>query len=1348
VYAVTDTTSGKTVALKQLLPNSSDTARALFEREYQTLATLRHPGIVEVYDYRTDPQGAFYTMELLEGGDLSRNAPIPWRDACTHLRDVASILGMLHARRLVYRDLSGKNLWRSPEGRLKLIDFGALAPFGPSETIVGTPPFIPPEAVCKSALDQRSDLFSLGALGYWLTTGIHAFPAHQLDDLPRLHQRPPDTPSRLLALTGNRSLEPIPPDLDELLMALLKVDPVDRPQNASDLIDRLNSLAALEPEQGEISAQAYFKSKVFVGRDRERARVKEILDALDSYQQPPVTVYIEGEAGTGLSRLLQELTIMARVVGAVALTADARSRDRPFAVASELALGLFNALPDEVMRVARTHAMELARAAPALRERLGVSLQPYAKESLRPLARESERPLANPRSGDVRLRLQHAFKELFLATSRERPVSLFVDDLQAIDEESQRLLAALALENTRTKLLVVTTLRLDVEQKLSVPVASLRQSATQLCLSPLSENETFEMLRSVFGDVPYLERFSQRLHRASEGNPAHCLELVEYLITTGAARYVESSWTLPTELDAALLPSRHEARVARIARLPQEARSLAQLLSIPHFDALSFEHCRAIAELDEARTRATLRVLCESQILRELPNGYRFAREDVREALQRELDPARAARAHLRLAEALYGAAGDNHRELLLASLHLLRGGQRQRSLKLLKRVAQHFRHGELSSLRATVPIFEQIYRLLRNDGADEYALATPITLLAVAGYFVDRRYGQQYGEEAPAISDRLLRLAVFRRLRPFVGGKLALFLALVLAGVALVARRSYTTSFKGAITQLLGMASALNAMAATSVDVRAAARYAELIEPLAVLGRDHVAGVLYDFTRLIARQTSDRIAEHDAETRRLCARLECERPIRDLEPKMKHNFIAGITIILGLHEGWRESPETLVVADRLDGFGPLHKLYADHLRSNYYIRQGNIERAQFHRKRIELHAVQLESSWQVETWGPTEASHAAIQTHDAVLMKRAAQELTRMSADVPPLALLARRAQGNYLVLRGKYVQALPLLDAGEEPLEIMGWAQSRGMLARAYNGLGKFARARQICLDALARLTPGDLDFVVLNLVVQIELALAEAGLGNFTAASEQLDTLIARHTPVRGPLTLGALHEARAKVALFAGEMETCRAHLAKMSGYYRPTGIATLRELVEKLERKLELAEGPKEREASTATRPSDQAERLITLLRLFREQGDRTPIAQRAKNSLQLVIELSDAVTGFIVLSTDERDPVPYFGGAAPSLELVAWAAERLHDATGEDSTTVSSTDVETAIDPQPLVADGTQYCIAPLWTYVCGQQQAVGVIVFGFDHTMPQLPSAAVLLAIAQYLAEAPSKPI
>ena len=83
---------------------------ALFRREYDTLARLEHPNIVSVYEFGVDAQGPFYTMELVAGDDLAKRGPMPMREACRIARDVASALALVHARRLIHRDVSPNNV--------------------------------------------------------------------------------------------------------------------------------------------------------------------------------------------------------------------------------------------------------------------------------------------------------------------------------------------------------------------------------------------------------------------------------------------------------------------------------------------------------------------------------------------------------------------------------------------------------------------------------------------------------------------------------------------------------------------------------------------------------------------------------------------------------------------------------------------------------------------------------------------------------------------------------------------------------------------------------------------------------------------------------------------------------------------------------------------------------------------------------------------------------------------------------------------------------------------------------------------------------------------------------------
>jgi serine/threonine protein kinase len=195
VYAAVDESTGRPVAVKRLLDREDRRAAALFQSEFHVLSQLRHPRIIEVYAYGVDDLGPYYSMELLDGDDLRALAPVAPNTACELLRDIASSLGLLHARRLIHRDVTPRNVRRGGDGRCKLLDFGAMAPFGVPSEIIGTPPFVAPEVVGRDSLDQRADLYSMGATAYWLVTGRHAFPAKTISDLRTAWGTAPAAPS-------------------------------------------------------------------------------------------------------------------------------------------------------------------------------------------------------------------------------------------------------------------------------------------------------------------------------------------------------------------------------------------------------------------------------------------------------------------------------------------------------------------------------------------------------------------------------------------------------------------------------------------------------------------------------------------------------------------------------------------------------------------------------------------------------------------------------------------------------------------------------------------------------------------------------------------------------------------------------------------------------------------------------------------------------------------------------------------------------------------------------------------------------------------------------------------------
>ncbi|MDB4985492.1 MAG: hypothetical protein JWN04_670, partial [Myxococcaceae bacterium] len=463
--------------------------------------------------------------------------------------------------------------------------------------------------------------------------------------------------------------------------------------------------------------------------------------------------------------------------------------------------------------------------------------------------------------------------------------------------------------------------------------------------------------------------------------------------------------------------------------------------------------------------------------------------------------------------------------------------------------------------------------------------------------------------------------------------------------------------------------------------------------------------------------------------------------PIRDLPNEVKVNFIAGTLFAIGIMESWRDASECLQIADRLEQFSPLYAMSADHLRASYYASQGDLVRAEQLRRRIEVHAIQLGSTWLVETWAPAAATKLAWRANDPGMMKRAVQELGRLSAEIPSMVRDEQIARGAYLVLRHKYERAIAALETDLVPASFLGWAQARGMLARAYNELGKHDRAREICVDALSYLTAEDLTYVVYNMNLQVELALAEAGLEHFDVATRQLDGLLAQHIPKGGPLTLGALHQARARVALRQRDFAFARAELTQMEAQFRATNIATLIKLIEPLKQEIDRTENPRAPGLDGSARSREGARHTMTRVQLMLSQHSGDLVTERARRGLQVALELSSADEGFLVMHDADGQPIAQLGNAALSPELVAWAQQSMIDASFDEQTLMTS-EVDSVVDSNFRAVGAMRYCVLPLWAHQQGEERVVAALVLGFENRVPRMPDATIMRAIAAHLLE------
>ena len=335
VFRAPDLHTGRELALKRAhLPEDAvrnTRCTELFHQEFRTLVQLVHPHVVEVYDFGIDQTGAYYTMELIEGADLHTLAPLPWPEACGLIRDVCSAVSLLHARRLLHRDISPRNLRRNEHGQVKLIDFGGMAPMGPCRTVVGTPPVVAPEALLQQSLDARADLFAIGATLYYILTGRHAYPARTIEQLSGAWACRPLPPSELT--TG------IPTELDRLVLGLLNLEPVARPTSAAEVYDHLTAIAGLPRDDQGATSAAYLSTPRLVARGPALKRVRERLSRLREGQAGVVAIV--GAAGIGRSRMLDHCILEAKLAGMAAVRADgADAAHGPYGVLAALARGL------------------------------------------------------------------------------------------------------------------------------------------------------------------------------------------------------------------------------------------------------------------------------------------------------------------------------------------------------------------------------------------------------------------------------------------------------------------------------------------------------------------------------------------------------------------------------------------------------------------------------------------------------------------------------------------------------------------------------------------------------------------------------------------------------------------------------------------------------------------------------------------------------------------------------------------------------------------------------------------------------------------------------------------------
>ena len=1320
VYRATDLADGREVALKQLsLPEDSgqrSTMAALFEREYHTLAQLSHPRVISVYEYGVQPgEGPYYTMELLDGGDLRDRSPLPWREVCAIAFDVCSSLALLHSRRLLHRDVSPRNIRCTPDGRAKLIDFGAMAPMGTcSGSIVGTPAFTPPEALQRLALDARADLYSLGASIYFGLTAAVPYGARNFSDLFAAWTQRPAAPSA--------RVPGIPVELDDLVLSLISIDPSLRPLSAFDVMQRLAAIAGITCNESESVSRAYLATPLLVARDDTLAALRGELDSARKRQGSGVL--LRAGSGLGRTRVLDACVREAKTAGATVLRANGGSTEDPFGVVLGLLQHMVDTLPE----------LDVTRRFPELFQRG----QLWSSERLR----------ADPGM------LQRSICRFLLAYSRRHPLLIAVDDVQRIDEASAAVLAALLDRVQRGRLLMVLTALSDAPSG-GLGVEVLARRCHELPLEPLTRFETRELLASLFGEVPNLEMLTGEIYTIARGNPRYSMDLAQHLVDRRAITYAAGTWTVPRELSQSDLPSSvEEAIAARIARLSGHARFLAEAQALAFSDVFAHVDYRALCpDVDAAQTEAAIAELVAEQALASYGRTYALSNRIWSSALVARLKPADSEQHHRALA-AFYETQ-DN----IAWIHHLFAAGLERAGLDaVMERQRAASTSDHKASLQSNVarlaPAYHHSIQLALRLGystRDVNELRRWSVALSVAAE------DSYYWEVAPTWLEQLKRdsgLALWEASEePDPQQRLNRALTQAHERWLATPEHERVYSVQEGIRLLAEYVVCSIAIGGRSMDADLLEGLPALLEPFVPLS-PLIEAIWHNALAMVETTCHcqfERAAVRWAEVHEKLGKVQVA------EMTYVWAIRNAIAYGLGMLEAANGSAGALRWAEYLDQ-DPYQKVSAMYLRKVIRLQQGDWQGAEQYSRQAELTALHSKTAQMFSYMLPIELE-AHSYARDLAGVKDVIDRLQPLAARYPGWLPYLRQAEAQFDLIRGDYLaaesgfeQCIELIrdSAGQRTLSRAVWVTAHCGLCETLLALNRPEEARKLANTMLARC--HELDVQQLSFELIRVLALAEARLGYFSSASVRLSNLIDRQIALGvSGLRLGLSYEARAQTAIWAEDKHAFE-HYARLTGReYRhgahsPLG-ARYESLINEARRRGFSAAIDLRDFSSTSqflTSPTHIHE-IQTAVRAALTESDRPE--DRSKKALQLVCDASGSRGGhlYLVQSTETLQLAASYQTPAPPPGLEEMVQTQLHrerDRSTETLTTLATSVVTEATTGYSVQLAGTVYELVLLRASVGNGAQVAAIAAVVSGEAKPKHPQRQqVYAAVAAQLA-------
>jgi len=713
IYKAEDTKLGRTVAIKTLLPDAKQdqTARRRFLQEAQSASALNHPNIVTIHAIEQSEGLDFIVMEFVEGRSLKEiileDGALPFSRLLDIAIQATDALDSAHEINLIHRDIKSANILVTNRGQAKVLDFGlakvvrkltddvdqdalTLPNLTGEGTVLGTAAYMSPEQTRGQALDQRSDLFSLGCVLYEAATRLPAFSGPSV--LAIMHDiatADPPAPSRIRP--------ELPREFDFIIERSLAKNRENRYSSAAEMGEALRILRTSLTAEWRGGPIVYDKDLIqtpgapFVGRGPE-------LSKLDGYLQQVIdgsgrVVFITGEPGIGKTSLADEFLRRARV--SFPSLSISRGRCVEQYGTGEAYLPFLDAISslldgparDRLAAIMRTSAPTWCSQLPAAFSSTG-AFETLQQETI----------------GATKERMMRELGDALGLFASSSPVVLLLEDLHWADPSSVDLLRHLCQRIGNQRLLIAGTFRPEDIERSNHPLKGYKaeMQAHKLCeeiaLDSLSPIHIQDYLNATFSPHDFPSEFAKQIHDKTEGHPLFATSLLQYLHERGDIAKSNAHWSLSRPLSEMQLEAPESVRsmISRqVDAVEENGRRALEYASVEGQEFLSTV-VAALLGVDEVDVEELLAKIEKSHRLivtigeEDLPDGslatrYRFAHALYQNFLYDDLVTKRRMMLHRQAGEQLLKHYGKRapHIATQLA-LHFERGRDFSRAVEFL----------------------------------------------------------------------------------------------------------------------------------------------------------------------------------------------------------------------------------------------------------------------------------------------------------------------------------------------------------------------------------------------------------------------------------------------------------------------------------------------------------------------------------------------------------------------------------------------------------------------------------------------------------------------------------------